>query len=132
EQQDSAWPAMGQDNRQGVGVTRSHVNVVNPETINCGFELGPSVEVRFAPPPIVVRPPVTNKTLKFCERRSLLPCRSGLLLRPPRILKALSQIGKSIIMCAIPEGNNGTVPCLRMRSHGHMNSHVGGPLKRNR
>ena len=40
KQQDGAWPAMGQDNRQGVRMPRAYVNAVNAETIDCGPELG--------------------------------------------------------------------------------------------
>src|SRR2546430_17519338 len=81
--EDRAWPAVRDEHRQRVVVTRFHVDEVNVHTVDLGLELRERVELRLSLAPVVVGRPIAAKRL---NRRKLHALRAVLdeLLRWPR------------------------------------------------
>jgi hypothetical protein len=55
---DRAWPAVRDDERQGIGVLRADVEEVDAETVDDGAELRQRVQSRLGCPPVVPLGPV--------------------------------------------------------------------------
>src|SRR5262245_3478043 len=109
---------MRQDDGQRARMARPDVNEVDAKAVDRRFELRPLFQLGLAAPPVVVCPPMSDEMLKFRQRRTLLPACSGRALRPPRLLEAPPQIGKSFVRRAVTERNNGVVVGLCARSCG--------------
>jgi hypothetical protein len=68
---DRAGPAVIDDQRQRVLTLRTNVNEVNVEAVDFSDELRQSVQLRLAPAPVVVRPPIPREFLNRRERHAL-------------------------------------------------------------
>src|SRR5258708_34627688 len=92
ELDDRSWPAMSKYDWQGIRVLRSHVNEVNPETVNLRPKPWQPIESALYTTPIVASAPVFNEGLCFGQRRTLGPIRYRFLVRPPSIGKSPFEI----------------------------------------
>ena len=89
-----ARPPVRDDERQRVFMFRADVDEVNIQPVNFGNKLWQSVEPRFAPAPVVFRPPIARELLNRRELEALRSIRDWFALRPLGSVDAPSQIGK--------------------------------------
>ena len=82
ELDDRAWPAMCEQDRQGVHVLRAHMQEVDAESVNLCPVLGKNVQPLLDPTQVVTRLPVVCERLHLCQRYALGPVSDGFLLRP--------------------------------------------------
>src|SRR4029450_13487542 len=81
---DRPRPAVGDDHRQRMLVTRTDVDEMNVDTIDGGFELRQAVERGFDLSPVVASTPIPNELLQSCQLHALRLISNGFLVRPPR------------------------------------------------
>ena len=95
---------MGDDDWQGIRMTRAEVDEVNIEPVDRRDELRQGIELRLHLPPVVVRAPVANEFLELRELHALRPICDGLLFGPPRRQHALAKVRRALR----PEYRRGT------------------------
>ena len=85
-------PAMGQHQRQGVRVRRTHVQEVDAEPIDLGLELREGIQplLPFAPP--VAVGPVAAQVSHVLERHPLGPVLDRFRLGPPGPAQPVNQV----------------------------------------
>ena len=76
-----ARPAVGDDERHGIFMSRPDVNEVDIQPVDLGDELGMRVQLRLAPPPVVIGRPIPRERLNEGELHALRKVRDGFLLR---------------------------------------------------
>ena len=62
EFEDRSRPAMGDDERQGVRMTRANVHEVNVEPVDLSHELRQGIQLRLGFAPVIVRAPVAYES----------------------------------------------------------------------
>ena len=75
-------------------MTRTNVNEMNVNSVDLGHEHGQRVQSRLHLAPVVVGTPVADDFLEFPELIALRAIRDGLLIRPPRVGNAPTEIDK--------------------------------------
>jgi hypothetical protein len=91
---DRARPPVGDDQRQRVLVRGADVDEMDIEPVDLGDELRQRVELRLAPPPVVVARPVARELLHQRERHALRIVGDRLALGPPGRVDAPAQLGE--------------------------------------
>ena len=81
---DRTRPAVGDDHRQGVLVTRPDVDEMDVEAVDPGQELRDGVQPGLEPPEVVVAAPVPDELLHRRQLHALRRVVDGLLLGPAR------------------------------------------------
>ena len=76
-----ARPAVGDDERHRIFMSRPDVNEVDIQPVDLGDELGMSVQLRLAPPPVVIGRPIPRERLNKGELHALRRIGDGFLLR---------------------------------------------------
>src|SRR5688500_9508576 len=71
EQDDGAGPAVRHDQRQGIGVTRTHMYELNVESLDRCNELRQGIQLRLGLPPVVVSSPVAHECLDLRQLHAL-------------------------------------------------------------
>ena len=75
-------------------MARFHVYEMNIDTVDLGNEHRKRVQSRFRLAPVVFGSPVADDFLEFPELIALRAIRDGLLVRPPRVGNAPTEIDK--------------------------------------
>src|SRR5260370_7935313 len=76
------WPAVSDDQRQGILVLRADMQEMDVEAVDGGLVLAPIVQHRLAAAPVVAVTPVIDQRLDLGERGALSPVVDCLPLRP--------------------------------------------------
>jgi hypothetical protein len=100
---------MGNDDGQGIRMTRADVDEVNVEPVDPRDELRERIELRLRLPPVVVRAPVADELLQLGELRALRPVGDGLLVRPARGGNAPAQVVERGLRYLHLEGADGAI-----------------------
>ena len=66
-----ARPAVGDDERHGIFMSRPDVNEMDIQPVDLGDELGMRVQLRLAPPPVVIGRPIPRERLNEGELHAL-------------------------------------------------------------
>ncbi len=103
---------MGDDDRQGILVLRTHVNEVDVEAIDLGDEVRHGVEAGFDLAPVVVRRPVTRELLHGGEWHPLRKVADGFLFGQPSRDDTPTQVGQVRLRdIHVERPNRGLVSC---------------------
>jgi hypothetical protein len=87
-------PAVGEDQRRGVGLGGEDVQEVDVLPVDGGGELRVGVQPRFPCPPVVAGLPVLDQVLHVVERDPVLPARrDGTRLHPSPALLGRQLVG---------------------------------------
>ena len=89
---DRARPAVRHDQRQRVLVRRLHMDEVDVEPVDLGFELRLRVQSSLAPPPVVLGCPVVGERLGGRQLHALRPIGDEFLGRPASRTDAAAQL----------------------------------------
>src|SRR5439155_20381005 len=89
---DRARPSVRDDNGQRVLFFRAHVNEMNVDAVDVGYELRQRLQLRLALAPFVILPPVTCEFLHRSELHALRLIYAGFFFRPTRGRNAPAQI----------------------------------------
>ena|SRR5688572_1191131 len=73
---------MRHDDRQGIRMTRAHVDKVNVQAVDVRYELRQGIELRFHLAPVVVRAPIANELLQLLQLDALRSIRDSLAVGP--------------------------------------------------
>ena len=130
-----ARPAVGDDQRQGIGMFRPDMQEMDVEPVDLGDEIGQRVEPRFAPPPVIVGRPILSERLHQRQLHALGAILDQLALGPAGGGDApleLGQLGVRRMIFERPDGglagwsdDQGLGECPAVRGRG-----VGGGLRR--
>ncbi len=93
-----AGPAVGEDQRQGLGMRRAHVQEMNIQPVDLGGELGETIEQRLPPAPIVVTGPVPADLLDPLQRHALAPVVDRFGLRPAGPAQSRFQVVQNVVV----------------------------------
>jgi hypothetical protein len=85
-----AGPAVGDDERHRIFMSRADVNEVDAQPIDLGDELGAGVQLRLAPSPVVMVHPIPRERLNDGKLHALICI--GFLFRPPCRFNAPAQL----------------------------------------
>ena len=83
------WPAVGDQQRPGLGMGTALVDEVNTEAVDLGAEMVEPIQQRFADPPVIVLSPVLADFLHVRQRDALRPILDQLCLGPPGVAQPL-------------------------------------------
>jgi hypothetical protein len=70
---------------------RAHMNEMNVQAIDLGYEVRQGLQLRLAPAPVVFCPPIVREFLHRRGRHALRGIRDRLLFRPPCRFDAIAQ-----------------------------------------
>ncbi len=87
-------PAMGKDQRHGVGMTRTHMNELDVDTIDRGDEFGQCIEPGLGLAPVITVAPILHQVLYLGQLHALGNVVDGFLVRPTGVGNALAQFGQ--------------------------------------
>ena len=104
EFQDRARPAVGDDQRQGVRVTRADVYELNVEPVDLGHKHRQGIQLRLHLPPVVVRPPVAYERLDLRQLHALGLISDGLPGGPPGRRHAPAEVDECLFRNVDAEG----------------------------
>ena len=94
---DGSRPAVRDDDRERIRMTRADVNEVNVDAIDRRYELRKGIELGLGFTPVVVRSPIPHHFLEFCELHALRPVIDRLPIRPSRGNDAPAEIDELIV-----------------------------------
>ena len=103
---DGSRPAVCDDDRHGIRMSRADVDEVNIHAIDRRHELGQGVEPGFALSPVIIRAPVAHELLKLCQLRALRLIRNCFPVGPPGRCNSPAKIGDLLLRDIDPERPN--------------------------
>src|SRR6202161_2534200 len=86
-------PSVRNDQRQSVFMFRTHVDEVNVESIDLGYELRQGAQSRFNLPPVVLFRPIASERLSRRELNALRIVGDGFSFWPLCVIDAPAQFG---------------------------------------
>ena len=89
--QDRHWPAVSQDQREGAGHHRAHVDEVDPLAVDLGRELWVAIQARLGFSPVVVGGPELDRH-GHEQRQPEVPPAAGPFVRPPSAAQPAAQV----------------------------------------
>lgn len=119
ELNDGAWPAMQEQDRQSVGVLRTHMKEVDVEIFDSTDVLRVGVGSRLEAPPIVVIEPVIRDLAGFVQGHPLLPTVHRFLVRPADTRQTTLQVVDHLVRNANAERPHGLATLFNIRCFDH-------------
>jgi hypothetical protein len=86
---------------------RTNVNEMNVQAIDLGDEMRQRIQLRLAPAPIVISPPIAREPLNGRQLHALRFIRDRLPFRPSCRANAPAQVGKLLLRNVDAEGTDG-------------------------
>ncbi|MNF71241.1 hypothetical protein D3C84_531870 [compost metagenome] len=100
-------PAMGQDQRHGIGVARTDMDKLDVDTVNGGHELRQGIELRLGLAPVIAIAPILHQLLDLSQLHTLGYVVDRFLVGPTRVRDAFAQVNQLRFIDMNPVRTNG-------------------------